>query len=90
METDMSPFDDSLSQPKQDFFPQYNPQVPQPPQFHQTHQEYFPSYPQQPKSDGLDGFFSSISKSTWIIIAILFIVGFFMGKTMQPVFIKTG
>ncbi len=89
METDMSPFDDSITQQqpqRQDFFP---PQQ----SFHQQQpQEFFPSYPQQyqKQESGFDNFFSSISKSTWIIIAILFIVGFFMGKTMQPVFIKTG
>ncbi len=89
----MSPFDDSITsqQPqRQDFFPQtqFNHQPPQ-----QQPSEYFPSYPQQyhhQRQDGFDNFFSSISKTTWIIIAILFIVGFFMGKTMQPVFIKTG
>ena len=83
METDMSPFDDSI---------QHQPQAQDsyyPPQHQQPQQQYFPSYPQPQQQQG-GNFFAGIDKTTWIIIAILFIVGFFMGKSMQPVFIKTG
>jgi len=32
--------------------------------------------------------FDDIDKNTWILIFIAFILGFFMGKTMQPVILK--
>jgi hypothetical protein len=46
-------------------------------------------YPQQQfqqyeKSD----FLSNVDKSTWIIAFAVFLLGFFMGKTMQPVILK--
>jgi hypothetical protein len=33
-------------------------------------------------------FFASIDKSTWIIAFAVFLLGFFMGKTMQPVILR--
>ena len=33
-------------------------------------------------------FLSNIDKSTWIIAFAVFLLGFFMGKTMQPVILK--
>lgn len=33
--------------------------------------------------------FADIDKTTYIIIFVAFIIGFFMGKTMQPVILKT-
>ena len=60
----------------------------------QDQQQYYvhPSemmYPQQQfqqpdKSD----FLSSVDKSTWIIAFAVFLLGFFMGKTMQTVILK--
>ena len=46
-------------------------------------------YPQQQfqQSDKGD-FLSSIDKSTWIVAFAVFLLGFFMGKTMQPVILK--
>jgi hypothetical protein len=42
-------------------------------------------HPQQPdKTD----FLSNVDKSTWIIAFAVFLLGFFMGKTMQPVILK--
>ena len=32
--------------------------------------------------------FSGIEKSTWIIAFAVFLLGFFMGKTMQPVILR--
>jgi hypothetical protein len=32
--------------------------------------------------------FSNIEKSTWIIAFAVFLLGFFMGKTMQPVILR--
>jgi hypothetical protein len=40
--------------------------------------------PQQEKTD----FLANIDKSTWIIAFAVFLLGFFMGKTMQPVILK--
>ena len=40
--------------------------------------------PQPDKAD----FLSNIDKSTWIIAFAVFLLGFFMGKTMQPVILK--
>ena len=41
---------------------------------------------QQPKVD----FFANIDKTTWIVGFIVFILGFFMGKTMQPIILRPG
>jgi hypothetical protein len=32
--------------------------------------------------------FANVEKSTWIIAFAVFLLGFFMGKTMQPVILK--
>jgi len=33
-------------------------------------------------------FFSTIDKNTWIVAFAVFLLGFFMGKTMQPVILR--
>lgn len=48
----------------------------------QQPQQYYPQ-PLPP----LD-FFSSIDKMTYIVMFVAFILGFFMGKTMQPVILR--
>jgi hypothetical protein len=59
----------------------------------QVHQEpaqpYYMDYPQQPprEPEKVD-FFASVEKSTWIIAFAVFLLGFFMGKTMQPVILR--
>ena len=45
-------------------------------------QHYMPQQ-QQPKFD-----LSGIDKNTWIIAFAVFLLGFFMGKTMQPVILR--
>ena len=40
---------------------------------------------QQPEKTDI---FSNIEKSTWIIAFAVFLLGFFMGKTMQPVILR--
>ena len=42
-------------------------------------------HPQQPDKNDI---LSNIDKSTWIIAFAVFLLGFFMGKTMQPVILK--
>ena len=56
--------------------------------YYQPQQQYFqpqPSYPMPPEK--VD-FFSNIDKSIWIISFAVFLLGFFMGKTMQPVILR--
>ena len=43
--------------------------------------------PHYPPIQGRD-FFGEMDKTTYIIIFVAFILGFFMGKTMQPVILK--
>ena len=86
METDMSPIDDSydqepphhLLQREQPFY-QEEPQYFKPP----SPQPYQPQQTQQKSS-----FFPDFDKSTWLVIGLLILIAFFMGKTMQPVFIR--
>lgn len=47
----------------------------------------FPPPPMPPTPEKTD-FFSTIDKSTWIIAFAVFLLGFFMGKTMQPVILR--
>lgn len=47
---------------------------PPPPQFH-------------PPSQNID-FFSNLDKTAYVVIFVAFILGFFMGKTMQPVILR--
>jgi len=50
---------------------------------------YQPHYQsvQQYNSEKFD-LFASVDKSTWIIAFAVFLLGFFMGKTMQPVILR--
>ena len=46
-------------------------------------------YPQQQYQEPeKNDFLSNIDKSTWIIAFAVFLLGFFMGKTMQPVILR--
>jgi len=66
----------------------------QPPQYQQQQQD-LPHYDymsppqtqqyQEKKSD----FFADIDKKAWIFILIALILGFFMGKTMQPIILRS-
>ena len=47
------------------------------------------SFPSQPSPQGeKTDFFANVEKSTWIIAFAVFLLGFFMGKTMQPVILR--
>lgn len=46
-------------------------------------------YPEQQQQKNVD-IFANIDKSTWIIGFVVFLLGFFMGKTMQPVILRPG
>lgn len=103
METDIRPIDDAnlMPQPQQHRMinthrqneeeeeddnesirqtPIYLP--PSPPQ-HQFHPQQHPRF--DTKTQDL---FGEIDKTTYIIIFVAFILGFFMGKTMQPVILR--
>jgi len=61
------------------------PPVPSPPQY------YFPQAmmappPPEPKKD----FLANLDKTAYLVIFAAFILGFFMGKTMQPVILRHG
>jgi hypothetical protein len=61
----------------------------------QEEQPYYMDYPMQPphmsppppQNEKFD-LFASVDKSTWIIAFAVFLLGFFMGKTMQPVILR--
>ena len=44
-------------------------------------------YQSQPQATSND-IFANVEKSTWIIAFAVFLLGFFMGKTMQPVILR--
>ena len=56
-------------------------------------QPYYMDYPMHPpppppsQNDKFD-LFEKVDKSTWIIAFAVFLLGFFMGKTMQPVILR--
>jgi hypothetical protein len=56
----------------------------QPYYFHPSEMNYPQSPPQNEKFD----LFNNVDKSTWIIAFAVFLLGFFMGKTMQPVILR--
>ena len=68
----------------QEFQQQQQHQHHQPPQYQQY--GYAPPPAQTRKID----FFADIDKKAWIFILVALIIGFFMGKTMQPIILKTG
>lgn len=43
--------------------------------------------PQYQEKESFD-LFKNVDKSTWIIAFAVFLLGFFMGKTMQPVILR--
>ena len=69
----IDPLQQEMNEDKQEYF--HPPEMLYPPQQHYM--------PQQEKFD-----FASIDKSTWIIVFAVFLLGFFMGKTMQPVILR--
>ena len=69
----IDPLQQEMNEDKQEYF--HPPEMLYPPQQHYM--------PQQEKFD-----FASIDKSTWIIAFAVFLLGFFMGKTMQPVILR--
>ena len=84
METDIGEF---TQQPlNQDYNPQHSDESSQ----FQYYQGPPPPYPvQQYKERGNSGdILAELGKTAYIIIFVAFILGFFMGKTMQPVILR--
>lgn len=54
--------------------------------FNHPIQQPEPSLPPPPKKD----IFGELDRTTYIIIFVVFILGFFMGKSMQPVILRAG
>jgi len=81
MENTLPPLEDN------EFMEEHQPMhQPTPPQ--QVEPMYIPyMYQPQPTPEKKD-IFSDLDKTHYIIFFILFILGFFMGKTMQPVIVK--
>jgi hypothetical protein len=64
-------------------------QQPATPQYQQRY-EYVQSQPPPQQAAKVVDFFADIDKKAWIFILVALIIGFFMGKTMQPIILKTG
>jgi hypothetical protein len=60
----------------------------QQPQQHYYHQPPMMMMSPPPSSMDAKLDFSNLDKNTYIVMFIAFIVGFFMGKTMQPVILR--
>jgi len=54
----------------------------------ESHMPYYMDYQPPPPQSQENDIFSKIDKSTWIIAFAVFLLGFFMGKTMQPVILR--
>ena len=72
--------DHQLDEPKSE--PENNEQYYFPPP-----QQYYEPYPQPIQKEDI---FTNLDKTAYIIIFVSFILGFFMGKTMQPVILRPG
>ena len=51
-------------------------------------QPYYMDYPPPPQETEKFDLFAKVEKSTWIIAFGVFLLGFFMWKTMQPVILR--
>ena len=74
---------------------EYNPQVvnEEPLRDEQSPQQYY--YPPQhmmlpPQESQKSDIFTNLDKTAYLVIFAAFILGFFMGKTMQPVILRHG
>jgi hypothetical protein len=74
---------------------EYNPNIEKNEEPVQEEPPYYMEYPMQPPMPPSPppenvkfDLFASVDKSTWIIAFAVFLLGFFMGKTMQPVILR--
>jgi len=93
---DLRPIDDSNfdPDPQQLQHNEFDMNPPPPPQQQQQQQQmpqqmFQQSLPYMDQmSDMKPDFFGTLSKTTYILVFVAFILGFFMGKTMQPVILR--
>jgi hypothetical protein len=76
--------DDAVSAREEDYYYQQPP----PPPMYQQHYPMMMQPPPMPPAESSKLDFSNLDKNTYIVMFIAFIVGFFMGKTMQPVILR--
>lgn len=76
---------------------EYNPQVmneePLRDEQEQSQQYYYPPPPPMmipPQVSSKPDIFANLDKTAYLIVFAAFILGFFMGKTMQPVILRHG
>jgi len=83
---DYDPIIDSLKDDKINDNTHEQMQSHQEPYYYQPQEMMYQTQPyqQQDKND----LFANVDKSTWIIAFAVFLLGFFMGKTMQPVILR--
>jgi len=89
METDISPINDA------DLIPPPQHPLRHIPEEEEDKEEETPIYlPHRPPShmnfNRTSNIFEELDKTAYIIIFVAFILGFFMGKTMQPVILRPG
>jgi hypothetical protein len=91
METDISRASDRYEPVPMDDYQEFQ----QASQFQQPFQQFQPQLQPQPQQqtqytpEKKSDFFADIDKKAWILILVALILGFFMGKTMQPIILKT-
>ena len=88
METDIG----RLGDPMYDSIPASYTAEPQYPQMQLPSQPQYYDYqapPLSPQPEKKKDLFADLDKTSYIIIFIAFILGFFMGKTMQPVILRS-
>jgi hypothetical protein len=89
METDISRASDRYEPVPMDDYQDFQ----QASQFQQQPQVSFQQFQPQPQTqytpEKKSDFFADIDKKAWILILVALILGFFMGKTMQPIILKT-
>lgn len=61
---------------------------PQPTEEYYFHPSEYQQPPYQNQSQETFDMFKNIDKTTWFLIFGVFLLGFFMGKTMQPVILR--
>jgi hypothetical protein len=88
MDSPPVPIDDSLPmKPDEEERDYYHQPPQQQPQYYYMQPQ--PSEVIQQPPEKKASIFSELDKTTWIFVLAVFIIGFFMGKSMTPVIIKS-
>jgi hypothetical protein len=72
---------------------EYNPQVTTDEPEREEQQYFYPPHmmtPRPPHEQTKQDIFAHLDKTAYLVIFAAFILGFFMGKTMQPVILRHG